>query len=52
MHVYVIDVALHKWSEGGSFWEVGVPEISHRPSVDAARTDLIAGKAKQRMIWN
>ncbi len=52
VHVYVIDVALHKWSEGGSFWEVGVPEVSHRPSVDAARADVIAGKANQRMIWN
>lgn len=52
VHVYVIDVALHKWSEGGSFWEVGVPEVSHRPSVDKAREELIAGKANQRMLWN
>lgn len=52
VHVYVIDVALHKWSEGGSFWEVGVPEISHRPSVDKARDELIAGKQHQRMLWN
>lgn len=52
VHVYVIDVARHKWSEGGSFWEVGVPEISHRPSVDEARKQLVAGKNNQRMLWN
>jgi 3D-(3,5/4)-trihydroxycyclohexane-1,2-dione acylhydrolase (decyclizing) len=52
VHVYVIDVALHKWSEGDSFWEVGVPEVSHRPAVDQARAELLAGKATQRMIWN
>lgn len=52
VHVVVIDVALHKWSEGGSFWEVGVPEVSHRQSVDAAREKLLTGKAHQRQIWN
>ena len=52
VHVVVIDVALHHWSEGGSFWEVGVPEVSDRPAVDAARAELDAGKANQRMIWH
>lgn len=52
VHVYVIDVALHQWSEGGSFWEVGVPQISHRPTVDAARERVKAGKSNQRLIWN
>ena len=52
VHVYVIDVALHKWSEGGSFWEVGVPEVSDRPSVDKAHADVVAGKHNQRMLWN
>lgn len=51
VHVYVIDVALHQWSEGGSFWEVGVPEISHRPTVDNARERLERGKTNQRLIW-
>jgi len=51
VHVYVVDVALHQWSEGGSFWEVAVPEISHRPSVDQAREALLAGKSHQRMLW-
>ena len=52
VHVVVIDVALHKWSEGGSFWEVGVPEVSHRQSVNEAREKLLAGKQHQRQIWN
>lgn len=51
VHVIVIDVAKHQWSEGGSFWEVGVPEVSHRPQVDAARQALHEGKAHQRSAW-
>lgn len=52
VHVVVVDVALHKWSEGGSFWEVGVPEVSHRSAVEAAREKLLAGKRNQRHTWN
>jgi 3D-(3,5/4)-trihydroxycyclohexane-1,2-dione acylhydrolase (decyclizing) len=51
VHVLVIDIAKHQWSEGGSFWEVGVPQVSDRPAVDAARMDLQAGKARQRSAW-
>ncbi len=51
VHVIVIDVAKHQWSEGGSFWEVGVPEVSHRPQVDRARQELIEGKSHQRSAW-
>lgn len=51
VHVVVTEVARHQWSEGGSFWEVGVPEASHRPQVDAARQELAAGKAHQRALW-
>lgn len=51
VHVICLDVAVHKWSEGGSFWEVGVPDVSHRPEVDKAREDLMAGKAHQRAQW-
>jgi 3D-(3,5/4)-trihydroxycyclohexane-1,2-dione acylhydrolase (decyclizing) len=48
--VHVIDapVAKHKWSEGDSFWEVGVPEVSHRPAVNEARKALLEGKSQQR----
>jgi 3D-(3,5/4)-trihydroxycyclohexane-1,2-dione acylhydrolase (decyclizing) len=48
VHVIVTRVALHEWSEGGGFWEVGVPEVSHRSAVDEARRELLEGKAHQR----
>jgi 3D-(3,5/4)-trihydroxycyclohexane-1,2-dione acylhydrolase (decyclizing) len=51
VHVVVLEVAKHQWSEGGSFWEVGVPEVSMRPQVDQARVELIEGKSHQRMAW-
>ena len=51
VHVLCLDVALHEWSEGGSFWKTGVPDISHRPSVDAAREGLVAGLSHQRALW-
>ncbi len=51
VHVVVVEVAKHRWSEGGSFWEVGVPQVSHRPGVDEARKELMEGKSKQRLLW-
>ena len=48
VHVIVVPVAKHKWSEGDSFWEVGVPEVSHRPAVNEARKALLEGKSQQR----
>jgi 3D-(3,5/4)-trihydroxycyclohexane-1,2-dione acylhydrolase (decyclizing) len=48
VHVIVTPVAKHKWSEGDSFWEVGVPEVSHRPDVNEARKALLEGKSQQR----
>ena len=51
VHVIVIEVAKHRWSEGGSFWEVGVPEVSPRPQVAVARQELVEGKSLQRMAW-
>jgi 3D-(3,5/4)-trihydroxycyclohexane-1,2-dione acylhydrolase (decyclizing) len=41
----------HAWSEGGAFWEVGVPEVSDRPEVAAARQQMMKGKAGQRFGW-
>ena len=41
----------HTWTEGGSFWEVGVPEVSPRPEVLAARAELDEGKRAQRLGW-
>jgi 3D-(3,5/4)-trihydroxycyclohexane-1,2-dione acylhydrolase (decyclizing) len=41
----------YTWTEGGCFWEVGVPEVSARTEVVAARADLDAAKAEQRVGW-
>jgi 3D-(3,5/4)-trihydroxycyclohexane-1,2-dione acylhydrolase (decyclizing) len=38
------------WTEGGTFWEVGVPEVSGRPTVQAARAALDDGKRGQRLL--
>ena len=50
---YVIALSTHayRWTEGGSFWEVGVPEVSTSPDVRAARAEMDAGKADQRVGW-
>jgi 3D-(3,5/4)-trihydroxycyclohexane-1,2-dione acylhydrolase (decyclizing) len=50
---YVIALRTHQnsWTEGGSFWEVGVPEVSDRPEVLEARAAMDAGKADQRTGW-
>ena len=39
------------WSDGGAFWEVGVPEVSDRESVRAARARIDEGKRAQRAGW-
>jgi 3D-(3,5/4)-trihydroxycyclohexane-1,2-dione acylhydrolase (decyclizing) len=41
----------YSWTEGGAWWEVGVPEVSARAEVRAAREALDAGKADQRVGW-
>ncbi len=46
--VIVIDVDPHAWTEGGAWWEVGVPEVSDQPSIRAARAALDEAKADQR----
>jgi 3D-(3,5/4)-trihydroxycyclohexane-1,2-dione acylhydrolase (decyclizing) len=38
------------WTEGGIFWEVGVPEVSNRASVRAAKAAMQSGKQSQRLI--
>ena len=47
---YVIALQTHRyeWTEGGTYWEVGVPEVSNRPEVLAAHADVTTGKASQR----
>jgi 3D-(3,5/4)-trihydroxycyclohexane-1,2-dione acylhydrolase (decyclizing) len=49
---YVIAIATDPsaWTEGGIFWEVGVPEVSDRPEVRAARGAMQQGKQAQRLV--
>jgi 3D-(3,5/4)-trihydroxycyclohexane-1,2-dione acylhydrolase (decyclizing) len=49
--VIAIRTAPDVWTEGGAFWEVGVPEVSARQEVAAARERLLAGKRAQRVGW-
>jgi 3D-(3,5/4)-trihydroxycyclohexane-1,2-dione acylhydrolase (decyclizing) len=46
--VIVIETDPHAWTEGGAWWEVGVPETSDRPSIQLARAELEAAKQQQR----
>ena len=46
--VIVIDTDPHEWTEGGAWWEVGVPEMSERAAIREARQALDEAKAKQR----
>ena len=50
-YVITMKVDAYSWTEGGSFWEVGVPEVSELQSVTDARADLDKGKAEQRQGW-
>ena len=50
-YVIALRTDQHSWTEGGSWWEVGVPEVSSRPSVRDARAELEEGKADQRVGW-
>ena len=47
---YVISLVTdaYSWTEGGSFWEVGVPEVSEFDSVLEARAGIEEGKQDQR----
>jgi 3D-(3,5/4)-trihydroxycyclohexane-1,2-dione acylhydrolase (decyclizing) len=47
-YVIVTEVDQYTWTEGGGWWEVGVPEVSDRPQVREARAKLVEGKRNQR----
>jgi 3D-(3,5/4)-trihydroxycyclohexane-1,2-dione acylhydrolase (decyclizing) len=52
-YVIVIDTNPYEWTEGGSWWEVGVPEVSGREQVLVARAEWDAGRMHQRIgIWH
>lgn len=46
--VIVIDTDPHVWTEGGAWWEVGVPETSPQATIRAARAALDEAKTTQR----
>jgi len=50
-YVIAIKTAPDAWTEGGAFWQVGVPEVSDRPSVDEARARQDEGRSGQRIGW-
>ena len=47
--VIVIEVDEYTWTEGGAWWEVGIPEVSERAQVRLARGELDAEKKHQRV---
>jgi 3D-(3,5/4)-trihydroxycyclohexane-1,2-dione acylhydrolase (decyclizing) len=49
-YVIAMRTSDHDWTEGGVFWEVGVPEVSNRPSVLDAKAEMQHGKQAQRLV--
>jgi 3D-(3,5/4)-trihydroxycyclohexane-1,2-dione acylhydrolase (decyclizing) len=45
--VVVIKTHPNSWTEAGAWWEVGVPQVSHRAEVTQARAELDEAKARQ-----
>ena len=50
-YVIALRTHAHRWTEGGTFWEVGVPEVSARSEVREARAAMDAAKSVQRLGW-
>ena len=48
--VIAMVVDAYSWTEGGSFWEVGVPEVSELDSVVEARAEIDEGKKGQKQV--
>ena len=48
-YVIVVPIDPYAWTEGGAWWEVGVPEVSERAQVRAARADWASNKKRQRV---
>ena len=46
--VVVVDVAESDWTPGGSYWQVGIPEVSESPAVVLARAESDAALVDQR----
>ena len=50
-YVVAMRTAPGAWTEGGAFWQVGVPEVSDRPAVADARARQAEGRTAQRIGW-
>lgn len=50
-YVIALRTAQYTWTEGGAFWQVGVPEVSDRAEVRAARSAMDDGLRAQRAGW-
>ncbi len=48
-YVIVIETHVYRWGEGGAWWEVGIPEVSHRALVRVARGQSDAERKHQRV---
>ncbi len=48
-YAIVMDVDEYTWTEGGTWWEVGIPEVSDREQVRVARAEWEAEKKHQRV---
>jgi 3D-(3,5/4)-trihydroxycyclohexane-1,2-dione acylhydrolase (decyclizing) len=48
-YAIVMDIDEYTWTEGGAWWEVGIPEVSDREQVRVARAELEAEKKHQRV---
>ena len=48
-YAIVMDVHQYTWTEGGAWWEVGIPEVSDREQVRVARAEWAAEKKHQRV---
>ncbi|HEY7523393.1 MAG TPA: 3D-(3,5/4)-trihydroxycyclohexane-1,2-dione acylhydrolase (decyclizing), partial [Candidatus Limnocylindrales bacterium] len=48
-YVIVVPIDQYTWTEGGAWWEVGVPEVSERSGVRDARKDWERNKQHQRV---
>jgi len=44
-----IKVSAHTWTPGDAWWDVGVPEVSERAEVRAAKVDHESARKKQRV---
>jgi len=50
-YVISLKVDQYSWTEGGSFWQVGVPEVSELETVREARSEMDNGLGDQRIGW-